>query len=887
MPSFKPGSWLLYLNGIETPAMRVDIQMGVNAVPSATVVLAPDRELLRLGAEDRVQVAVFYLDNYQSQIEQKHPDYRLLFEGEIVSWSYQNAAAGRSLSFQAQGHAGMLGRIKAYFMSSITDVGNHLAQTASTIPVPLWPSQNLFFTTLQKGGEFVKRPYDIVKNAFRLMFGAAEFKRTDIWTSSPAAHFFARWARRTNFVNRWAPSPFLEGVDLNNSAGIFPMLKALQSEKAVEALMMEAGIGGQSESLWGILNTIFGRMYYEFTMLPNMPCVTYDLARDVVLGPPEWAVSTSNVQSVAAAIVELEKTLAERKQDAQALPAELENLEAKIAAKRTERAVEIARAGITGRGPANPTRPVRMLNYVTKPQLQYCVPPNCNVMFPSMIQDYVLSENYADQPTRIYFYDKTQIQNVVGGNASAMVGSLLRTGYPFIVRRFLRDKVGQTGALLSDRNFLVYPEEYYKGPQCEEFDRPEWFSFLSNALSSDKVDQEVLKSLADTYAEYEYTQRRGSYRTGAVNLIFNPYIVPGFPGVVFDQADTGAHIFCYIQNVTHSLTADSMSTSVNFSHAQTFSEFFKQHIEQAAGFGERPEYSAEYDKARVKLALAITYAGAAETPESVKFAQEALTEAQKEVAKWTPLAASGLFTKLAAAEEELARLQQLYEAKSAEGLIKKQSEVSTLRAQFDAVREAIAKPDMAPMHPVPDLRVRFQNIKFANEYYTMLFQQGKTYRSAAFDWKSMIGVIMREGSHPEPFKMDILEPETIKNEDGTILQKKVITNATETAAFTLLQQPELLTDTDLAMLYVARPITNLEEYVDFHGDYGVKDGEENNNGFKYWARIFDYTQGPGGDPGRDEFGYPETVNTADTRSDWERRLLNYRLKIRGKHFYKA
>ena len=78
------GSFVVYFNGIEIPVQSVQVNLGVWQIPTASIAVAPDVEMQRLGAEDRVHVVVFYLDDIQTEIEGKNPEFRLLFEGEIT-----------------------------------------------------------------------------------------------------------------------------------------------------------------------------------------------------------------------------------------------------------------------------------------------------------------------------------------------------------------------------------------------------------------------------------------------------------------------------------------------------------------------------------------------------------------------------------------------------------------------------------------------------------------------------------------------------------------------------------------------------------------------------------------------------------------------------------
>jgi hypothetical protein len=79
------------------------------------------------------------------------------------------------------------------------------------------------------------------------------------------------------------------------------------------------------------------------------------------------------------------------------------------------------------------------------------------------------------------------------------------------------------------------------------------------------------------YAQYEFFRQRYEARACGASLRFNPYILAGFPAVLFDTQKTGFHTFAYVQQVTHSASVGpmgSMSTTVQFIATRMLPEFF-------------------------------------------------------------------------------------------------------------------------------------------------------------------------------------------------------------------------------------------------------------------------------------------------------------------------
>jgi hypothetical protein len=75
-----------------------------------------------------------------------------------------------------------------------------------------------------------------------------------------------------------------------------------------------------------------------------------------------------------------------------------------------------------------------------------------------------------------------------------------------------------------------------------------------------------------SYVEYEHFRGRYEKRGGAVDMAWNPYVVPGFPCVIFDQEASAFHTVGYLSNVVQSLSLDGMRTAVNYSLSRTIPE---------------------------------------------------------------------------------------------------------------------------------------------------------------------------------------------------------------------------------------------------------------------------------------------------------------------------
>lgn len=561
-------AWIVYINGIEVPATSVTVSYGVWAIPEAQITMVPDATLQRLGSDDRLDVQVFYCDQW---IDTDKPEFRLMFDGEIVGWSYVNVNKARAISFNAIDYMQIFTQLFFFFMSSVDDFvttasGANTGADAGTITesgfAPIYPyslftrglvgnpfegNPNVPATAADTSGgdrnSLIKRPVDFVYNIVKALVSSTTERRT-----VAAANFFSPWAKRTNFHKRFVALPYLESNNDNNPA-IFPILKAAQANFAIGAVAQQAGRIGNSGSIWQMLNEIMRVLMMEISMLPTAPAVRADFELNI-LGPSALG------------------------------------------------------------APLNNTTPIFLANYMVKPQTFFALPPTCNVFFPSQINTFSYEENYVTQPTRVYFDEETlgNLLNLDNNENAQGLGTILRdalaVAHPEEANSLVRAVIGQAGA--NNKNILIYPDEFFRGPVVDRRPLPEWFFFLrtlqntptaqqpqpegstpsertvdqlnpSNQTPSELTDGESPEPLNiyRTYAAYEYYKEKYDRRKGAATLVFNPYPVPGFPCAFFDRRSSRVDIFAYLTNVRQQLTTRGWTTDVSFTHGRTMQEMFE------------------------------------------------------------------------------------------------------------------------------------------------------------------------------------------------------------------------------------------------------------------------------------------------------------------------
>lgn len=560
------GAYIVYINGIEVPTKSVTEREGIWQIPEMQVEMVADPVLTRLGAEDRVQVVVFYVDDtVVSKAMQPAPTLRLFGEGEITAWGYKNTPTGRSIVFTCINQFAIFQQLYVQFLTNLDDMVAHdtgPGPDSTGLSTPT--SQIIFpFSLFQQGligkgptqePDSIKHPFDFLYNVVRNMIGA------NIPTAQrtvPAANFFGRWARLTNFVNRFVATPsFDEGVGDKN---VFPVLKALQTVGAVNVIAKNLIPQVQNQgSIMDMLQLVYQTVLMEVAMLARMPLLSVSLKDSTIQDTPFE--SRKLVQS---------------------------------ADSKSKRVSATA---------INPLKPNRIPNYFAKPQMIFGLPPSCNVIFPSQLKMFSYEENYATQPTRLYFNDEVLplLLKMPQNGLGAAVQNALTSAWPPEAAAALASRAANPKS--SGKNFLLFPEEFFKGPVMDRRPVPSWLYFLrqqqmaaakQGQRSTDPNDNvgapsgvpagkealfESLKTdhpdVYRLYAQYEFYRERYSRRSGTAVVAFNPYIVPGFPAAIFDNRATRVDIFCYVVTVQQTLSQRSRDTSFSFSYGRTVQEMF-------------------------------------------------------------------------------------------------------------------------------------------------------------------------------------------------------------------------------------------------------------------------------------------------------------------------
>lgn len=247
---------------------------------------------------------------------------------------------------------------------------------------------------------------------------------------------------------------------------------------------------------------------------------------------------------------------------------------------------------------------------IVKPSLPFYFTPMCNILLPSMYTQVNVTYDEASLPTRL------DIKNT----ETATEGSFgLHYRTPPSIRQAIASKLNTNlvGTLQGSYG-AIGPYELGRGIKAEVLAMPSWFSIFSaaqansglvhqslvpqssdytnavaalkqgwdlrypnqeklNPWSSDSGLQPYQQLLIST-ADYFYVKRFSGTKMGSVDCLFNPYIIPGYAMDIMEANPNLPSFHAMCTAVSHNISASSVSTSVQFAGAMTYTELVNYYI---------------------------------------------------------------------------------------------------------------------------------------------------------------------------------------------------------------------------------------------------------------------------------------------------------------------
>lgn len=234
-----------------------------------------------------------------------------------------------------------------------------------------------------------------------------------------------------------------------------------------------------------------------------------------------------------------------------------------------------------------------------KPQTLFVLPPVCNVVWPSMYNVFSYSRNFKSIPTRMfaridpnkiyttkdqadtgvpeyavqYVWSPKEVRDEIDGKAKHITRGNEKEAKKALSKSMAIASGRAKGKPGHERLLdVITDEEEAVGVRLTQPDRNGLFvryvEYLERTTSSKNKNEEKIHKLLD----YELTRQRFETSATSINMVFNPYLVPGFPCLIMDRPESGMHVYGYVVSVMHSIAKGNVGTSAEIGYVRRYDE---------------------------------------------------------------------------------------------------------------------------------------------------------------------------------------------------------------------------------------------------------------------------------------------------------------------------
>lgn len=903
------GGFLVYINGVRVPASSANVSVQVDSPASASIQLPAHPILYGLGDEDLLDLAIFYLDNYQYT----EPKWCLLFEGRITGQGYSNTPSNESMYFTAESNMNALQDLYLNFIRK--GKGKVTSNKSYPNQIDIRGKSYKSFLGESLSGRALARPFDLIDNIYFSVLGSSTAKvesrlekianksinklidkklqalsstfetkakkvitkgelseedyqdlvrvktellkkdwiakrfgdtytnsldleirrqlREEVKASSQKGSptvttgFFARYFRKIRSRNHWVCSPYLEGIPNSDNpikayigGGVFPLFKAAKSKRYAKSMAKSSGAKyGPGGSALATVKNIFGLYYYRMSEILAPPVYTvdkYSLPKD-----------TFNSKGDRSDYMEWSSKLSKDKDR------------------------------------------LCIASYLTHPVSPFSIPPACNAIFPSMRFSFNCNNGYSGKPTRLYFDKKSPYGRLnFKVNSASYATDSSRVTFPSVIAGAAQRAAGKAS---EEIDLLVFPEEYYRGPRpvagqvhptyldlkkyasasrfgTEDRGDPvipipsvEGMSPEEAISSLESVDKSHKKGISSyglyfLLARKQYLSQKYGAVSGDVSMMFNPYLICGFPCAILGGEKSGLHFYGEVASINHSLSSSGHTTSVQVGTLRTVNSMIQGIVADGFAVDSYPQEPVEeirdllqvyeqaneyYSQILKKDKIGTVSAKELEAAVEYKKLQETLAEEIDVRDKWI----STLGRDIIDASPELS-----------EDLANYNLSIANLQGQVNQLEGKVTNVNKIPIG-LP----------------------------AAFDFKSFLG--WQSAENPKAIDFIVVH-ELDKDRRAVTDPRGKRTSKAGYRTDKLVPLPETskyFESSAQAMKLVSRPVCTLEQYIDFYScvdldksisstegrGRGCRLGEkrEHFSGAIYYDVIRQYIGGPGIEPG--------------------------------------
>ena len=533
---------VVIIAGVVMPHSGVSITTAFNAPPSCTVTLPPDHRFFGIGRFDRVPIQIFYKDNFNPptsmagfppEFEQReelrdHINYRMLFEGDITTFGYRSTKLGREFVVNAHGILSFLRDVRIEFLNSIDQVITAKTLGTGQSDFTIAYHHGLLDALFSKGLRFndtdsrIETPYDFLDNVYK---------------------FIAQ--EDSHRIN-------------NNLQGSIPTL-ADKDKKEDETVYRESPLA-----------EFYAKYAKKIALINRSARVPYFDEKNDVWANEDPASKDNKLVFPLLVYMQTEARFQTIK-DMYASAPPTESIYDLLMFLVTQ--LEYEFSFVASPILRNTSEGVKLISSVMKPLFYDAHPPKSNVIFGSLCSGISTNEHVYAVPTRIRMMLRGALfETLFGPGGNTFLLDVAK--YSFWPRGNMREPTSGDGIVTRTMNPFAnatdIPEEQYTGPYLYEAFSPEW-AFLAGHRAKD-TSGETLKNVRDHIMKMYLLLKKYEYRSLSVISAFNPYVVPGYPGVVFDKEDTNLSFAGQVLSITHTLTKHAANTSIEMGFCRSLKE---------------------------------------------------------------------------------------------------------------------------------------------------------------------------------------------------------------------------------------------------------------------------------------------------------------------------
>ncbi len=265
------------------------------------------------------------------------------------------------------------------------------------------------------------------------------------------------------------------------------------------------------------------------------------------------------------------------------------------------------------------------MDVIVKPQMPHYYAPACNVILPFMITSININQDEQSVPTRVTAVNDNVPQSAgqFGVNYRAPQSVLEAIAKGISELNGDSEHYATLARTTSSSQFKIGKYEQGRGIRHQRVQLPKWLAILAESMEQQspsssetrpaedtpegaqiekfrkawqyRYDQDEKKKQLNPWdqssdingyqrmlfaaASYKFTTETAKARTGNCTLIFNPYIVPGYPMDIIDPTPTEPSFHAFCVEVSHTITSRSLMTNVTFVSAMSYQELgnYEQH----------------------------------------------------------------------------------------------------------------------------------------------------------------------------------------------------------------------------------------------------------------------------------------------------------------------